>query len=73
MNTADPELCAGSSKPRIAYHYAVGTHWKQVSPELGYAVLSLVKYYGHLYAGTISTSDPRGDVGSGEHKAIACF
>jgi hypothetical protein len=56
-------LYAGGSDPGVVYRYAGGTNWQVISPELGYAVLCLVDYEGHMYAGTMSTSDPLGGVG----------
>lgn len=47
-------LYAGGSNPGIVYHYNGDNNWDPISPELGYAVLSLVEYEGHLYAGTTS-------------------
>jgi sugar lactone lactonase YvrE len=56
-------LYAGGSDPGYVYQYAGGTTWDIISPDLGYAVLDLVKYQGHLYAGTMSTSDPENGIG----------
>lgn len=46
-------LYAGGSDPGVVYKYS-GTDWEVISSELGYAVLCLVEYDGHLYAGTTS-------------------
>lgn len=56
-------MFAGSSNPGVVYGYMGGTQWDAISLELGYAVLSLAEYNGHLYAGTMSTSDPESGVG----------
>lgn len=50
----DPILYAGGSNLGVVYKYVGGTEWEVISPELGYAVLCLVEYDGHLYAGTTS-------------------
>ena len=47
-------LYAGGTNPGVVYKYAGGTNWEAISPELGYSVLSLVKYDSKLYAGTKS-------------------
>ena len=57
------ELYAGTSNPGIVYRYTANSTWEAISPTLGYAVLSLLEYEGHLYAGTMSTSNPSGGVG----------
>jgi len=54
MLSNDPILYAGGHNPGVVYHYLGGTSWEVISPVLGYAVLSLVEYDGHLYAGTTS-------------------
>ena len=56
-------LYAGTSNPGIVYRYTATSTWEAISPTLGYAVLSLLEYQGHLYAGTMSTSNPSGGVG----------
>jgi len=56
-------LYAGTSNPGIVYRYTTNSTWEAISPTLGYAVLSLLEYQGHLYAGTMSTSNPSGGVG----------
>jgi hypothetical protein len=50
-------LYAGGSDPGYVYEYAGGTTWNVISSNLGYAVLDLVEYDGHLYAGIKSSSD----------------
>ncbi len=57
------ELYAGTSNPGIVYRHTAGNTWEATSPTLGYAVLSLLEYEGHLYAGTMSTSNPDGGIG----------
>ena len=47
-------LYAGGSNPGVIYKHVGGTAWEVISPDFGYAVLSLVEYEGHLYAGTMS-------------------
>jgi hypothetical protein len=47
-------LYAGSSNPGVVWEYKGGTNWEAISPQLGYAVLSLVEYKGDLYAGVIT-------------------
>jgi hypothetical protein len=56
-------LYAGGSNPGVVYMYNGGTSWDVISPELGYAVLDLVEYEGHLYAATMSTSSPTSGIG----------
>ena len=56
-------LYAGGSNPGYVYKYIGGTSWEVISPNLGYAVLDLVEYDGHLYAGIISSSDGYSSVG----------
>jgi|GEM_PF-1195747 len=56
-------LYAGTSNPGKVNKYAGDTTWEVISPELGYAVLSLVEYGGQLYAGTMSTSNPLSGIG----------
>jgi len=53
-------IYAGGSYPGKVYTYN-GTQWTSISPELGDAVLSIVLYNGHLFAG-VTTSDGRGQV-----------
>lgn len=64
---AIPILCAGTSNPGLVYRYLGDTNWQPIAtPEqLGnaWSVLSLAEYNGHLYAGTMSTSNPTGGVG----------
>lgn len=61
-------LYAGSSAPGLVYYYVGGNAWTPISSgeELGhaYAVLCLVRYGGHLYAGT--TSEFGGHTGVGQ-------
>ena len=48
-------LYAGTSDPGVVWEYRGGTTWEAMTEgPLGYAVLSLVEYNGHLYAGTTS-------------------
>lgn len=42
-------LYAGGHNPGIVYRYNNG-RWEAISPVLGYAVLDLIEYRGHLYA-----------------------
>jgi hypothetical protein len=42
---------AGGSNPGVVYKYLGGTAWGTISPELGYAVMDLIIYDNHLYAG----------------------
>lgn len=44
-------LFAGGHNPGVVYRYLGGTSWRVISPELGYAVMDLIEYKGHLYAG----------------------
>ena len=48
------QLYAGGSNPGVVYRYLGGTEWETISPDFGFAVLSLVEYDDHLYAGTTS-------------------
>ena len=57
------ELYAGGSNPGYVYEYNGGTPWGIISPNLGYAVLDLVEYDGHLYAGIKSSLDWSTSVG----------
>lgn len=43
-------LYAGGNNPGVVYQYLGGTDWEIISPELGYAVMDLIEYEGHLYA-----------------------
>jgi len=60
-------LYAGSSDPGLVYYYVGSNVWIPVSSEeeLGhaYAVLCLVEFGGHLYAGTTSVFGGHSDVG----------
>jgi hypothetical protein len=42
-------LYAGGHNPGIVYHYQNG-RWKPISQVLGYAVMDLIEFNGHLYA-----------------------
>jgi len=50
--TPTVQVYAGTSWPGLVYKYVGGNQWDVISPELGEAVLSLVKYNGRIYAGT---------------------
>lgn len=55
--TALNGLYAGGANPGVVYHYLGDTNWNVMSPELGYAVLSLVEYEGYLYAGVMTVDN----------------
>jgi hypothetical protein len=59
----EESLYAGGSYPGVVYEYLGGTLWQVVSQELGYAVLCLCEWNGSLYAGTMSTDNPRNGIG----------
>lgn len=52
------EIYAGTSNPAAVYKYEGDTQWTSISSgsqlENEYAVLDLIEYNGHLYAGTVS-------------------
>jgi hypothetical protein len=62
LNEVDYEVLghifAGTSNPGGVYTYICNENWKCISPVggLGYSVLALAGYNGHLYAGVISDS-----------------
>lgn len=60
-------LYAGTSNLGLVYGYLGDTDWQPIATEEqldhAYAVLCLVEYEGHLYAGTMSTSDPMHGIG----------
>jgi 3D (Asp-Asp-Asp) domain-containing protein len=62
-----PTLYAGTSNPGLVCRYLGGKVWQPISTEAeldhAYAVLCLTEYEGHLYAGTMSISNPQGGVG----------
>lgn len=49
--SSNPILYAGGHNPGVVYRYLGGINWEVISPELGYAVMDLIEYNGHLYAG----------------------
>ena len=57
-------LHAGTSNPGRVYAYRGGSTWEPISETLGYAVLDLIEFDNHLYAATMSTSNPELGVGS---------
>ncbi len=56
---------AGGSEPGVVYKYLGETSWREVSQQLGDAVLCLCEYEGRLYAGTtFDTSEALGSQSS---------
>ncbi|AFA40074.1 hypothetical protein Pogu_2047 [Pyrobaculum oguniense TE7] len=58
-----PLLYAVSTNPGVVYRYLGNGVWEPISPVLGYVVLDLVEYGGHLYAAV--TTEPSGYRGVG--------